>query len=270
MIGLVIQARYDSSRLRGKILLQMAGQTALDYVAQNALRVKGIDVVCFAIADDSASDIIAEHLQKNYPDIVVMRGDQHDVLARYYHAAKQLRLDDVMRITSDCPLFDPALASKMVALYQRENADYISNNYLPSFPHGVDAEIMNFSLLQQAYQQAILPTEREHVTPYIRAKKCVCRKLCIYDGQADEWQLAQRWTLDYAEDYQFLDRLITLLHQQGHDADADYRTIIAILRNQPNLYRVNQMHHVRRELASAPLSPPKNDDGWEYYDWQKE
>ena len=264
MIGLVVQARYGSSRLRGKILLQMAGQTALDYVAQNALKVAGIDVVCFAIADDSASDIIAEHLHKNYPEILVMRGDQHDVLARYYHAAKQLRLDDVMRITSDCPLFDPALASKMVALYQRENADYISNNYRPSFPHGVDAEIIRFSLLEQAYQQASLPAEREHVTPYIRAKND-CRKLCIYDGQADEWQLAQRWTLDYVEDYQFLDRLIALLHQQGLDADADYRTITAILRGRAELYQVNQMHHVRRELAQVPLSV-RDDDGWEYVD----
>ncbi|MCH9845706.1 MAG: NTP transferase domain-containing protein [Alphaproteobacteria bacterium] len=264
MIGLVIQARYGSSRLRGKILLPMAGQTALDYVAQNALKVAGIDVVCFAIADDSASDIIAEHLHKNYPEILVMRGDQHDVLARYYHAAKQLRLDDVMRITSDCPLFDPALASKMVAHYQRENADYISNNYLPSFPHGVDAEIMRFDALQQAYQQATLPTDREHVTPYIRAKND-CRKLCIYDGQADEWQLAQRWTLDYAEDYQFLDRLIALLHQQGHDADADYRTISNILREQPELYQLNQMRHVKRELVSAPLSA-RDDDGWRYLD----
>ena len=104
----------------------------------------------------------------------------------------------------------------MVAIYRRKNVDYICNNYRPSFPHGVDAEIMRFDALQQAYQQAVLPTEREHVTPYIRAKQASdFRKLCLYDGQADSWQLAQRWTLDYEEDYQFLDRLITLLHQQG-------------------------------------------------------
>ncbi len=214
------------------------------------------------MADDEASDAVATHLQQNYPTIMVMRGDQHDVLARYYHTAKQLRLTDVMRITSDCPLFDPTLASKMVAIYRRENVAYICNNYRASFPHGVDAEIMRFDALQRAYQQAILPAEREHVTPYLRAiNDGGFRKLCLYNEQADIWQLAQRWTLDYEEDYHFLDRLITLLHQQGLDADADYRTITAMLREYPDLYQVNYQHHVKRDLGTS-----EEDDGWEYLD----
>ncbi len=268
--ALIIQARYGSSRLPGKILLPMGKDMrkdnccGLDYVAQNALKVKNIDVVCFAISDDEASDKVADYLAQHYPVIHVMRGDEKDVLARYYHCACQVEAKYVMRITSDCPVFDPSLASDMVALFHASDLDYLTNNYIASFPHGVDAEIMRFEALSEAFYYAKQSYQREHVTPFIRDNSDFHRG-CLFYKDADESCISQRWTLDYVEDLDFLDRLMNLLFSRNLNSDADFKSIIKALKKRPDIMEINQKYQAPRQL----LLPTRGDvQDWQFFEWQ--
>ncbi len=251
MRSVIIQARYGSSRLAGKILLPIAGRIALAHLAKRALYIKEADHICFAIADDWQSDPIADYLQANYPEIKIFRGDEHDVLSRYYHAAQNLGSQIIMRVTSDCPMIDPYICSAMFQIFANGNYDYLTNNFYPSFPHGLDAEITTIQNLKNSYHHATQPKHREHVTLWIR-KNPNLRKACLVNGSVDDFTISQRWTLDYMADLQLLNALMTHLDFDRVE-DLHFETALEIMRANPELMKINakeaQIHH-RLQIAS--------------------
>ncbi len=271
--ALIIQARYGSSRLAGKILAPLIAMhpkyqrplCAADYMALSAMQIEAIDRICFAIADDAGSDVIEEYIRQHYPTIICTRFSETDVLARYYHSAQKLQADIVMRITSDCPIFDPSLAGQMLALFQQASSslDYLSNNALASFPHGLDVEIISFSALQTAFQQADMPAQREHVTPYIR-EILNCRKAHLFFADADDTVIQHRWTLDYAEDLEFFSQLMPLLAQYDLDGKMDFQAIIALLARQPQIVALNHARHICRELLAPAPNIKSQIEGWQH------
>ena len=163
-----------SSRLPGKVMKKLDKQhTVLDYVINQLSFSKLIDKKIIATTELEQDDVI-EQAAKNL-GLEFFRGSSDDVLDRYYKCAKKFNIDNILRITSDCPLIDPDIVDKVIEKYQSKEFDYVSNTLIRTFPVGTDVEIFPFKILEKAWQNADLPSEREHVTPYIRNKKFNCK-----------------------------------------------------------------------------------------------
>lgn len=203
----IIQARVGSTRLPHKVLLTIMNKPVLEYVIERVSRAKNIDGVIIATTtseEDSPIVDIATKLK-----VEVYRGSEHDVLDRFYHAAKAFSAENIVRITADCPLIDPEIINSVVGCYIKNKADYCSNVLEPTFPDGEDVEVFSFKALLQAWESAQLPSEREHVTPYIR-KHPERFKLISCKNNFD--LSAKRWTLDEKKDFQFIKSVLESLY----------------------------------------------------------
>lgn len=232
-VAVVVQTRMGSTRLPGKVLMRVGETTVLDHVLRRCLAIAGVDAVCCAIPASAANDPVAAEASR--VGVEVFRGSESDVLDRYFHAARALQADVVMRVTSDCPLLDPAIAAEVLALRAREHADYACNNRPPTWPHGLDCEALTFAWLERAAREATKPYDREHVTPYVREHP-ESRKVnlpCPVAGVAKH-----RWTLDTPADLEFLRALFPRL--PAGPAGFDWRAPLALVEADPALARVDE------------------------------
>ena len=230
--AVVVQARMASTRLPGKVLLSLAGRTVLSHVLARCHAIANSDVVCCAVPDCRGSDPVAEEAERC--GAAVVRGSESDVLGRYRQAAEEVRAKVVMRVTSDCPLIDPAVCANVIALLENEDADYACNNMPPSFPHGLDCEAFTRAWLERAAHMADRPSEREHVTPFIRnhpeAKKV--NLTCPDSGVADHC-----WTLDTEADWRFMEALFARL--SDGPGGWPWRVPLGIVAADPELAELN-------------------------------
>ena len=166
-VGAIVQARMGSTRLPGKALLDIAGMSMLARVVDRTRRARTIDRVIVATTTKTQDDPLVEHARELSVD--VYRGDEEDVLDRYYQAARHHKLDVVVRITSDCPLLDPGLADEVVRplLDPGSHADYAANTIVRTYPRGLDVEAVPFATLERVWREATSVHERAHVFPYI-------------------------------------------------------------------------------------------------------
>ena len=203
MIGCIIQARLGSSRLPGKVLMKLDERhTVLDYVIEQLSFSKLIDKKIIATTELEQDNVI-EQASKNL-GLECFRGSSEDVLNRYYKCAKKFNVDNILRITSDCPLIDPEIVDRVIKKYQTKEFDYVSNTLIRTFPVGTDVEIFSFKLLEKSWENSTLPSEREHVTPYIRNKKLNCR---LGNLENDKKLDHLRWTLDRIEDFELIKKI---------------------------------------------------------------
>ncbi len=163
---LITQARFGSTRLPGKVLKEIAGKSLLQIHLERLSKCKEVSQIIVATTDQKEDDKISD-LVKNLK-FFVYRGSEKDVLDRFYKAAKPYSPDFVVRVTSDCPLIDPQLVDEVIKFTNLNNADYCSNTLLEHFPDGQDIEVFKFQALETAWNETALPSDREHVTPYIR------------------------------------------------------------------------------------------------------
>jgi len=231
----IIQARMGSTRLPGKILMDLAGKTVLARVLERCKAIAGVDVVCCAVPTSSDNDGVVVEAKRC--GVEVFRGSETDVLDRYYQAGLELKAGVVLRVTSDCPLIDPAVCAEVLQLRSRENAAYACNNMPPSWPHGLDCEAIAFDWLERAAREASDAHDREHVTPYLRHHPDATRaNLAGPGGVAAQ----QRWTLDYPQDLAFLKELFALLPPSP--VPLGYRDVLAIIDANPWLSGINDSH----------------------------
>lgn len=245
----IVQARMSSTRLPGKVLKQLAGQTVLAQCLRRCQAIAGIDAVICAIPEGPQDDPVAEEALKS--GVLVARGSGPDVLARYYHAAKQAGAQWVVRVTSDCPLIDPAIAGQVLAMLKHHDLDYACNNLPPSWPHGLDVEAFTFAALEQAFLTTHDSFDREHVTPWLRNNSEIRKGNVTRSGKS----LAEvcRWTLDYPEDYEFLRALFDLL--PSAPVIPDLRQVLMVVAEHPYLTEFNEQHQgIRAERASCKVA----------------
>jgi spore coat polysaccharide biosynthesis protein SpsF len=162
----IIQARMTSTRLPGKVLLPLGRRTVLDCVIDRVSAVAGIDKICIAIPEGREHDAIVKHFA-GLPAIAIARGPEHDVLARFIIAARQTDAIRIVRVTSDCPMIDPAVISAVLAMHQAGHTGYAATSHDSGFPIGCDCEIVTREVLETADREATDPYEREHVMPFI-------------------------------------------------------------------------------------------------------
>lgn len=226
----IIQARMGSTRLPGKIMLNLLGKTVLWHVVNRVSKAKLINGLIVATTVNSEDDIIAEFCKNN--DILVFRGSEKDVLDRYYQCAKEYKVKNIVRITSDCPLHDPNVMDIVISEYLRGNYDYVSNTIKYTFPDGFDVEVFSFEALVEAWEDAKLPSEREHVTLYIKNNKKFQKKNIFSNNKYP----ANRCSLDYMEDYEFMKRIYEGIEREMFYID----DIMNYVRKKTEILKINQ------------------------------
>jgi spore coat polysaccharide biosynthesis protein SpsF len=228
----IIQARMGSTRLPGKVLQDVEGKSMLARVVERVGRAKLINEVLVATTNGKADDAVVEECRRL--GVKVSRGDQDDVLDRYYRAAQLAKAEVVVRITSDCPLIDPLVIDKTIAAFLEAHSDYASNVMQRTYPRGLDTEVMSFTALSRAWQEAHQRHEREHVTPYIYEHPDKFKLLSVM-GEADF--SAHRWTVDTAEDLEFVRAIYARLKAAPEFSG---REVLDLLEDEPQLTEINR------------------------------
>jgi spore coat polysaccharide biosynthesis protein SpsF len=195
----IIQARMGSTRLPGKVLKDLGGETVLARVVNRTRRATLLDQVVVATSVLPADDAIARECEAL--KVACFRGDEADVLDRYYRAAQQFVADAIVRITADCPLIDPELIDAAIRSRLDQKADYASNSLVRTYPRGLDVEVITADALARAWSAAKESYQRAHVTPYLYQNPELFKVVSIA-GEVDHSQY--RWTLDTAEDLELL------------------------------------------------------------------
>lgn len=199
----IIQARMSSSRFPGKVLAHLAGLPMIVFMARRVAHATRVDELIVATSTESSDDPLAHALAAH--NVACFRGNLDDVLDRFVQAARHASADHVVRLTGDCPLMDPDLVDHGLAELARRGHDYVANVLPPSYPDGLDVECMTMQALETAWRDARKPSEREHVTPFIREGQSGL--------QASGWQgsadlSALRWTVDHPDDLDHVAALI--------------------------------------------------------------
>ena len=190
----------NSSRLPGKVLLDIEGKSTLERVITRIKLSKLLDHLVVATTNNEIDNVIVnlcEHL-----GIDVYRGQENDVLGRFLDAASHFKGTTIVRITADCPMHDSAVIDAAIDLYEKSDYDYVSNVVKRSFPDGLDAEVFSYSLLETCNNEAKHPFFREHVTTYIRGVRddLPCGDFSLGHLIHTKNYAHFRWTLDTEED----------------------------------------------------------------------
>ena len=253
-----------SSRLPGKVLLDIAGQPMLARVVERARRARTVAQTVVATTVDATDDPV-ERLcgERGYP---CFRGSAQDVLDRYYQAARQFGAEIVVRVTADCPVIDPELIDKVVVALLGEEAmsgqwtsvsaiaesdlrvgseqqpstnyDFATNRLPPpwgrTYPVGLDVEVCTFAGLEVAWREARLPHQREHVMPFFYDNP---ERFRIFLVNHDVDLSAYRWTVDTAEDLELLRQVYARF--DGRD-DFSWLDVLTLFEQEPELRRINE------------------------------
>ncbi|WP_020663359.1 cytidylyltransferase domain-containing protein [Amycolatopsis benzoatilytica] len=229
-VNAVIQARSSSTRLPGKVLRPLAGRSVLGWVVRAAAAAPGVDRVVVATSDAEDDDAVAAEAARC--GAAVVRGPLDDVVARFGLALSEYPADAVIRLTADCPLLDPALIGRLVAIWRAEpTLDYVSTTLVRTLPRGFDAELVRAPVLAE---QAATATgaDREHVTSaiYRQPHRYSCTGVVVSPAAED-----LRVTLDTAQDWELISAVVAELG----DAAGSWRSVVSLLRSRPDLVALN-------------------------------
>jgi spore coat polysaccharide biosynthesis protein SpsF len=238
----IIQAHMGSSRLPGKVLLEIGGRTMLEHVIERTRQCPSIDEVVVATSTLTSDDVIADRCLR--AGVSFYRGSDEDVLDRFTRAARQFAADHYVRITSDCPLLDPEVSEHIIQRYWRAlpKVDYASNKIPFTYPPGLDTEIFSREALERAWRQATEAYERAHVTIHIYQHPEQFRLLSVTsDVDRSDW----RWTVDTPEDLEFVRQVYARL---GTVRRFTWRDVVSLIEREPSLREIN------RHVVTKPVN----------------
>lgn len=235
----VLQARMGSTRLPGKMLLEVCGKPIIKIMLERMRLSKKIYRWVLATSDkpqdlklaEIAKDVGFEHFC----------GNEYDLVDRLYHCAKEFDIKYIVRVCGDNPLLDPRIVDDTIKnfIVKRGNFDYFSNHHPPTFPDGQEVEIIPFRSIAIVWKEAKQPHEREHGTPYLWDQP-ERFKLGNYQYSGKNLYLDFRWTLDYPEDYEMIKAVFEELYPLKQDFGMD--DILKLLQNRPDIADLNKIH----------------------------
>ena len=232
MILGIVQARSGSTRLPDKVLMPILGEPMLARQCERLGRANRLDRLVVATSEDPSDDRIASLCAAL--GVGCHRGSLEDVLDRFYQAARSHAPEHVVRLTGDCPLVDPTLVDEVIGVHLRDGNDYTSNVLDRTYPDGLDVEVLRMEVLETAWREARLPSEREHVTPFVNQHPE--RFSQGYVKQARDLS-ALRWSVDEPADFELITRIYERLYPQNPSfATAD---ILALLASEPEWQSLN-------------------------------
>lgn len=236
----IVQARLSSVRLPNKVMRPICGTPMIGLLLNRLSQSNKIDQIVVAIPKDKCNEQLATFVDAL--GYVSYRGSEEDVLDRYYHAAKKVKAETIVRITADCPLIDPGLIDNIIKKFQQSDGDYVANTIPPTFPDGLDTEVFSFKALEQAWYNAKAPMEREHVTPFIKkSNKFICLNYANDNDYSNE-----RWTVDEKEDFALVQNIFEYFHPR---VSFDWMEVLGLREKRPEWFDVNK-HLLRNEGAT--------------------
>ncbi len=232
MIVLIVQARVGSARLPRKVLRSILGKPMLERQLERLRDAKRIGAFVVATTDKPEDDVVAGIAKR--AGFEVFRGSEQDVLDRFYKAAKKIKADVVVRVTGDCPLHDPDVVDTVVERFLDSGADYTKTP--ENYPEGLDTEVFSFLTLETAWKEAVLPSEREHVTPFIRNHPERFKVDTWRDSDLDH--SAYHWSVDTGRDFTFVEAVYQELYKEG--TMFHMKDIFGLLERRPELLDINK------------------------------
>ena len=233
-IGGIIQARMGSTRLPGKMLIEIMGKPLIQHVIDRVSQSKRIDKLILATTNNPRDAVLVDIARKNSLDFFI--GSEEDVLDRFYKAAKRFNIKIIVRITPDDPFKDPEVIDKAVEIFLNSKGkfDYVTNTLPPTYPIGLDVEVFSCYALEKAWKDAKKPSEREHVTPYIWNHPEIFR---IKNFGLEKDLSCLRWTLDDERDLQFTREIYRRLYTKKRFFLME--DILELLNQYPSLMKIN-------------------------------
>jgi len=231
----IIQARMGSSRLPGKVLKDIGGESMLYRVVVRARRAQSLGRVVVATTTDASDDPVAEFCRdRGFP---CYRGHPFDVLDRYYRAALLFSASTIVRLTADCPVIEPGEIDRTVRAFYAAQVDFAANRLPPPWkrttPIGMDTEVVTFAALERAWREADAQYAREHVMPYLY-EETGRFKVLLVDHVPDLGYL--RLTVDTPDDL----KLIRRIYEHFDNSDEfNLNEIVSLLSRQPELLQIN-------------------------------
>lgn len=262
----IIQARMGSSRLPGKVLLDIGGRPMLAWVVERVRRAGLLDGLVVATSTEVRDDSVAAFCrERDYP---CHRGSMQDVLDRYYQAARESGAGTIVRITADCPLSDPQLVDLTVDEFRRAGVDFAANRLPPpwrrTYPIGLDVEVCTFAALERAWKEADQPFQREHVMPYfyeglpaealsstMSSSALSPRGFGVLLVNHDPDYGSLRWAVDTAEDLELIRRVCASFDARD---DFTWQDVLALFERQPDLAKMNASVRQKSGLEAEDLS----------------
>jgi spore coat polysaccharide biosynthesis protein SpsF (cytidylyltransferase family) len=245
----IIEARMASPLLPGKLVQFLGREMALVRCLDRCAEVPGIDEVICAVPGDVVDDPIAEIARR--AGYRVSRGKGDDALANYARAAKEVDADLILRVTSDCPFIDPKLCGRVrdlyLATYEAHGVDYACNTMPAQFPRGLECEVFSAERLFDAAWLARSRHEREHVTPWLRARPDLVKACLAGPGAGLE---EMRWTLRDAADLAFARAVYDELGERA--AIVSWVELAALCLRRPDLVAINAGARERRRPKASP------------------
>jgi spore coat polysaccharide biosynthesis protein SpsF len=239
-IVVVVQARMSSSRLPGKVLFPILGESLLFRMIERLRRVKYPINIVVATSMDETDKIIEVVCQEK--GIECYRGQLQDLLDRHYQVGLTKEANAVIKIPADCPLIDPQIIDKVIDFYLEHETeyDYIGNLHPATYPDGNDVELMTFDALEQAWKEAHRPLELEHTTPYFWENPDKFRIANLIWESGLDYSMSHRFTIDYYEDYQFIKRVFEELYPNNPEFSME--DILKLIDSKPDIYDINKKY----------------------------
>ena len=240
----ILQARTTSTRLPGKVLLTLEGEPMILRQLERIKRAKSIDAIVVATSIDPSDDELTRLLNDHGYDVV--RGPLDDVLARFIEALDDFPAETVVRLTADCPLISPVVIDLVVNEFHASGADYLSNTLNPTYPDGLDVEVVKASVLREVAEEATDQPEREHVTLgiYRKPEKHVVKNFADPQGLNNS---DLRWTVDNPDDFEFVSQIYAALWKSN--PAFEYQDVLEYLNTNPQLNRTDDSSPRNAALA---------------------
>jgi spore coat polysaccharide biosynthesis protein SpsF len=231
-IAAIIQARTGSTRFPNKVFAKLSNKPLIWHVFDRLKHSKLLNLIVLATTENNCDDSLVSWAVEN--NIYCFRGDENDVLSRYYHCAKEINADVIVRITADDPFKDPEIIDLAIKDFIELGLNFISNNNPPSFPEGLDVEVFDFKSLEIAYNTSISKFEREHVTQffYKNSEMFKMKNLINLENLSN-----LRWTIDTEKDYLMVKKIYENLYDE--ERIFLFKDIINFLSKFPEISLIN-------------------------------
>ena len=235
MVVAIIQARMASTRFPGKVLKEIVGKPMLLHIVNRLKKARLVDKIVVATSRKVQDNPIEKFCRTH--KICFYRGDEEDVLDRFYNAAIVFKAGVVVRITADCPLIDPQIVDLTIKRYlgSAKRYDASSNCLIRTYPRGLDTEVVPFSVLKKVWQLSDKQHFREHVTNYLYEHPGVF-KVCSVENSKNLSRL--RWTVDELADFKFVTQVYKRLYQKRRVFLIE--DILQVVEKEPSLKKINK------------------------------
>jgi spore coat polysaccharide biosynthesis protein SpsF len=224
----VLQARMSSNRLPGKVLKSINGQPMIFRQINRVVESTQVEDLIVATSLNSSDDELVKFLESK--DVKVFRGSLDNVLSRFLEITKKINPTNVIRLTADCPLVMPKLIDEMIDYFEEKSPDYLSNSLVPTFPDGLDVEIISSEALSRLESLDLSKMELEHVTMGIYNRPDLF-KVLNFSNTVNQSNM--RWTVDYPEDLDFVRSVYS--HFKGQESIFDHQKVLEFLRSNPEV-----------------------------------